>query len=55
MNDAMTMAAGGRNYYRLFFQEPGVAEADLEKDIKRSVLGFLWVVSEASKMRTRVN
>jgi len=45
MNDLMRMMAAGRDYYRLFFQEPGVAEADLEADVHRSVLGFLYSIS----------
>jgi pimeloyl-ACP methyl ester carboxylesterase len=46
MNDIMKMMAGeGRDYYRLFFQEPGVAEADLEADVRRSVLGFMYSIS----------
>jgi pimeloyl-ACP methyl ester carboxylesterase len=38
-------AGPDRNYYRLYFQEPGVAEADLEADVYRSVRGFLYSVS----------
>jgi pimeloyl-ACP methyl ester carboxylesterase len=46
LNDLMRMAAGeGRDYYRLFFQEPGVAEADFEADVRRSMLGTLYTVS----------
>jgi pimeloyl-ACP methyl ester carboxylesterase len=46
VNDLMRAAAGeGRDYYRLYFQEPGVAEADLEADIERSVRGFLYTIS----------
>jgi pimeloyl-ACP methyl ester carboxylesterase len=42
----MRMQAGeGRDYYRLYFQEPGVAEADLEADVHRSVLGFIYTIS----------
>jgi pimeloyl-ACP methyl ester carboxylesterase len=42
----MRQAAGpDRNYYRLYFEEPGVAEADLEADVYRSVRGFLYSVS----------
>jgi len=45
-NDVMRMMAGeDRDYYRLFFQEPGVAEADLEADVRRSVLGLLYSIS----------
>ncbi|MCP3993217.1 MAG: alpha/beta hydrolase [Actinomycetia bacterium] len=46
VNDVMRMTAGdGRDYYRLYFQEPGVAEADLEANIERSVTGFLYSIS----------
>lgn len=46
LNDMMRMMAGeGRAYYRLFFQEPGVAEADLERDPRRSMLGVLYTLS----------
>jgi pimeloyl-ACP methyl ester carboxylesterase len=46
VNDVMRTAAGpGRDYYRLFFQEPGVAEADLERDVRTSMLGVLYTLS----------
>ena len=46
VNDLMRMNAGpDRDYYRLYFQEPGVAEADLEADLRHSVLGFLYAIS----------
>jgi epoxide hydrolase A/B len=45
MNDLMRANAAGRDYYRLYFQEPGVAEAELEADLERSVLGFLYTIS----------
>lgn len=45
VNDLMRADAAGRDYYRLYFQEPGVAEADLETDVARSVLGFLYTIS----------
>jgi pimeloyl-ACP methyl ester carboxylesterase len=46
MTSRMQQAAGpDRNYYRLYFQERGVAEADLEADVDRSVRGFLYSVS----------
>ncbi|MFT7600685.1 MAG: pimeloyl-ACP methyl ester carboxylesterase [Acidimicrobiales bacterium] len=46
VNGLMEMNAGPeREYYRLYFQEPGVAEADLESDVRRNVLGFLYSVS----------
>jgi pimeloyl-ACP methyl ester carboxylesterase len=45
MNDVMRQVAGSREYYRLFFQEPGVAEADLEADADRFLRGFLYTIS----------
>ena len=45
LNDLMAANAGGRNYYRLFFQEPGVAEVDLEKDVRHTMLGILYSIS----------
>jgi len=46
VNGLMRANAGpDRDFYRLFFQEPGVAEADLEADLRRSVLGFLYTLS----------
>jgi pimeloyl-ACP methyl ester carboxylesterase len=45
IGDLMRANAAGRDYYRLYFQEPGVAEADLEADISRSVLGFMYTIS----------
>jgi len=45
VNDVMALAAGDREYYRLYFQEPGVAEVDLEADVRHSVLGFLYTIS----------
>lgn len=46
INGLMEANAGpDRDYYRLFFQEPGVAEADLEADVERSVRGILYAWS----------
>lgn len=46
VNDFMRMMAGdGREFYRLYFQEPGVAEADLERDIQASMLAVLYTLS----------
>jgi pimeloyl-ACP methyl ester carboxylesterase len=45
LNDVMAANAGDRNYYRLYFQEPGIAEADLEEDIRRTLLGFFYTLS----------
>ncbi|GLP78152.1 epoxide hydrolase [Mycobacterium antarcticum] len=46
MNDLMRAVAGDdRDYYRLYFQEPGVAEAEAEADLEHFVRGFLYTVS----------
>ena len=45
VSDVMRANAAGRNYYRLYFQEPGVAEAELEADLARNMLGFMYGVS----------
>ena len=45
MTGLMAANAGDQDYYRLYFQEPGVAEADLEADVDRSVRGFLYSIS----------
>lgn len=39
------VAGPSREYYRLYFQEPGVAEAELEADVYQSVLAFLYSIS----------
>ncbi len=36
----MRAAAQGNFHYIVFFQEPGVAEADLERNVRRSLRGF---------------
>ena len=46
VNALMAQTAGPDGaYYRLFFQEPGTAEADLEADIYSSMRGFLYSIS----------
>ena len=45
LNQVMKMTAGERDYYRLYFQEPGIAEADLEADVRKTMLGFLYTIS----------
>ena len=46
INDLMRLMAGDdRDYYRLYFQEPGKAEADFEADVARNVRGFLYTIS----------
>ncbi len=38
--DAMRAMAAGGFHYILYFQEPGVAEAELERDVRRTLRGF---------------
>ncbi len=45
LNQVMKMNAGKRDYYRLYFQKPGIAEADLEADVRKTMLGFLYTIS----------
>jgi len=45
MNDLMRANAGARDYYRLYFQEPGRAEAEIEADLDRFVRGFFHTIS----------
>ncbi|MFN0030418.1 MAG: alpha/beta fold hydrolase [Acidimicrobiales bacterium] len=41
----MAATYAGQGYYRMFFQEPGVAEADFEADVACSMAGFLYAIS----------
>jgi pimeloyl-ACP methyl ester carboxylesterase len=44
--DLYKSAAGpDRQYYRVYFQQIGVAEKELEKDVRKSVLGLLYTLS----------
>ncbi len=45
MNDLMRIMANGLDYYRLYFQEPGVADAELDADPTRGMLGMLYTIS----------
>jgi len=38
--ELMKLIAGGKFHYILYFQPPGVAEAELERDVRRSLRGF---------------
>lgn len=44
-NELMRRKAGDRDFYRLYFQEPGVAEVEHEEDLRRTVLGYLYALS----------
>ncbi len=41
----LDMLAGENFMYILYFQEPGVAEADLGKDVRKTIRGFMYVAS----------
>lgn len=46
LTDMMRQRAGeDREYYRVYFQEPGVAERELEADVHRTMLSMLYGVS----------
>ena len=42
--DLMRTAAQGNFHYILYFQAPGVAEAELERDVRRSLRGFYQAI-----------
>jgi pimeloyl-ACP methyl ester carboxylesterase len=43
--DGMRALAGDREFYQLYFQEPGRAEADLEADVRFAMTMFLYALS----------
>ncbi len=45
LTQLMAGGAGEREYYRVYFQEPGRAEAELEADVRRTMLGLMYTVS----------
>jgi pimeloyl-ACP methyl ester carboxylesterase len=45
LSQLMTANAGNREYYRLYFQEPGRVEAEIEADVRRAMLGLMYVGS----------
>lgn len=44
--DLFRAMAGGKFHYILYFQEPGVAEAELEADVRRTLRGFYQDLAE---------
>ena len=44
--DLMRLMAQGNFHYILYFQDPGVAEAELERDVRRSLRGFYQGASD---------
>jgi pimeloyl-ACP methyl ester carboxylesterase len=47
------LLAAGQMFYQLYFQEPGRAEADLERDVRRSHLGLLYGASASAPHEQR--
>jgi pimeloyl-ACP methyl ester carboxylesterase len=43
--EAMARMAGDKQFYQLYFQEPGKAEAELEADVRRSLRMFYYAAS----------
>jgi pimeloyl-ACP methyl ester carboxylesterase len=43
--DAMKQMAGDKEFYQLYFQEPGKAEKELEEDVRKTMLTFLYSAS----------
>jgi len=43
--DAMRRMVGDHFFYQLYFQQPGVAEAELERDIRTTMRQFLYAAS----------
>lgn len=43
--DAMKQMAGENQFYQLYFQEPGLAEAELEADVRKTITLFLYSAS----------
>jgi pimeloyl-ACP methyl ester carboxylesterase len=52
--DVFRMMAAGKFHYILYFQEPGVAEAELEADVRRTLRGFYQDLAEI-KLEAGVN
>jgi epoxide hydrolase A/B len=51
--DAMRAAAQGNFHYIVYFQEPGIAEAELERDVRRSLRGFYQAPNREAVERLR--
>ena len=43
--DALRQMAGDQEFYQLYFQEPGKAEAELEANVRESMLAILYSIS----------
>jgi pimeloyl-ACP methyl ester carboxylesterase len=51
--EAMRRLAGEQQFYQLYFQEPGTAEAELEADVRRTMCTFLYSASGDSPPEKR--
>lgn len=45
IDDLMRASSKGADYYRLYFQEPGVAEAEIDADLDHFVRAYLYSIS----------
>ncbi len=45
LTQVMSATAGDREYYRRYFQQPGIAEAEFEENVRDSLLRFMYVLS----------
>jgi pimeloyl-ACP methyl ester carboxylesterase len=43
--EGMKLRAGDKEFYQLYFQEPGKAERELEADVRQSMLMFLYTLA----------
>ena len=44
-SDAFRAMGGDEEFYIEYFQQPGRAEAEIEQDVRRWLLGFYWSAS----------
>ena len=53
-SDAFRAMGGDEEFYIEYFQQPGRAEAEIEQDVRRWLLGFYWSASgDAARRRRR--
>lgn len=50
---AMPRLAGAQEFYQMYFQEAGTAEADLEADVRMTMRGLLYAASGDSPLEKR--
>ncbi len=51
--DLMRLIAGDGQFYQLYFQEPGKAEAELEADVRRTITALLYSLSGDAPLEKR--